>query len=300
VSIPVHPLAAFYAVVNVSATIDKPIHRITLKTNMKRRQFLKSSAVAGIGVATAALNTNAADQTDMTTPEFYELRLYHLRRGLKQKLFDDFYREAALPAMNRAGISPVGVFNVLFGPDSPTMYVLMPHKSLASFADSNDRVHADADYQKLGAEFSNAPATDPSYVRTESFLLHAFSGLPKIEVPASAAGNKARIFELRTYESHSKKANKKKIEMFNTGEIAIFRRTGLRPVFFGETMIGSKMPSLTYMLTFENMAEREKNWSQFVADPEWKKMSTTPGYTDVEIVSNISNIFLRPTPYSQI
>jgi len=40
--------------------------------------------------------------------------------------------------------------------------------------------------------------------------------------------------ELRTYESHSKKANLKKIEMFNTGEIAIFRRAGLSPVFFAK------------------------------------------------------------------
>lgn len=267
---------------------------------MKRRQFLKSSAAAGIGVATAALNATAADKTDMTTPEFYELRLYHLRRGPKTKLFDDFYREAALPAMNRAGISPVGVFNVVYGPDNPTMYILIPHKSLDSFADSNDRVRADADYQKLGAEFINCPATDPAYIRTESFLLRAFPSFPKLAVPAAAAGNKARIFELRTYESHSKKANQKKISMFNNGEIDIFHRTGLRPVFFGETLVGSKMPSLTYMLTFENLAEREKNWAAFIADPDWKKMSTTPGYTDGDVVSNITNLILKPSPCSQI
>jgi hypothetical protein len=48
------------------------------------------------------------------------------------------------------------------------------------------------------------------------------------------------------------------------------------------------------------MAAREKNWRTFVSDPEWKKLSTTPGYTDPEIVCNISNLFLRPTAYSQI
>jgi hypothetical protein len=89
-------------------------------------------------------------------------------------------------------------------------------------------------------------------MRVESSLLAAFEGMPKMEVPAATAGNKPRIFELRTYESHSKKANKKKIEMFNKGEIAIFRRTGLQPVFFGETLIGTKMPNLTYLLVFEH------------------------------------------------
>ena len=111
---------------------------------------------------------------------------------------------------------------------------------------------------------------------------------------------KPRLFELRTYESHSKHANKKKIEMFNTGEIAIFRRTGLTPVFFGETLIGSKLPNLIYMLVFENMADHDKSWGTFGPDPEWKKLSSTPGFTDPEIVSNISNIFLRPAAYSQI
>jgi hypothetical protein len=54
------------------------------------------------------------------------------------------------------------------------------------------------------------------------------------------------------------------------------------------------------MLTFENMAAHDKNWGVFGSDPEWKKLSSTPGYTDPEIVTNISNLFLRPTSYSQI
>ncbi|MBI2925562.1 MAG: NIPSNAP family protein [Verrucomicrobia bacterium] len=268
---------------------------------MKRRQFLKSSlaagSVAGLG---SVLGASAAESSSKSPREFYELRLYHLRRGPKQKLFDDFYREAALPAWNRAGVEPVGVFDVMIGPDSPTKYVLLPHKTIESFATALERVRSDPEYQKAGAEVINAPPSDPAYVRVESGLLVAFEGMPKLEVPALTAAKKSRVFELRTYEAHSKKANKKKIEMFNVGEIAIFRRTGLTPVFFGETIIGTKLPNLTYMLVFENMAERDKNWGTFVGDPEWKKLSTTPGYTDLEILTNISNVFLRPTGYSQI
>lgn len=267
---------------------------------MKRRDFLKSSVTVASAAAVSSSFTGAAAEPARGPREFYELRLYHLRRGPMQKRFETFYRDAAIPAMNRAGISPVGVFTVAAGPDNPTFYVLLPHKSAEAFAGANDKVRADADYQKAGAEFINAPPSDPSYVRVESFLLAAFDGIPRVEVPAATAAKKSRLFELRTYESHSKKANKKKVEMFNTGEIAIFRRTGLTPVFFGETLIGSKMPNLIYMLVFENMAERDKNWGVFVSDPEWKKLSATPGYTDPEIVTNISNIFLRPTDYSQI
>ncbi len=264
---------------------------------MKRREFLKSSvAAASVGALASTLNLSAAEGAEKAPREFYELRLYHLRRGPKLKLFDDFYRDAAIPALGRIGVGPVGVFSVMTGPDSPTMYVLIPHKTIESFATSNERIHADPEYLKAGAEFVNAPATDPAYVRVESSLMAAFEGMPKLQAPEK----KGRMFELRTYESHSKKANSKKIEMFNNGEIGIFQRNGLQPVFFGETLIGSRMPNLTYMLTFENMAAHDKLWGAFGADPEWKKMSTTPGYTDSEIVCNISNVFLRPTTYSQI
>lgn len=186
------------------------------------------------------------------------------------------------------------------GPDSPTLYVLIPYKSLDAVATTAARLAADAEYQKAGASFINIPASDPAYVRMESSLMVAFDGMRQMEVPAAAAGNKPRIFELRTYESHNERANKKKIEMFNIGEISIFRRTGLQPVFFGETIVGARMPNLTYMLTYENMAVRDKNWGTFIADPEWKKLSSTPGYGNAEILSSISSVFLRHAPYSQI
>jgi hypothetical protein len=92
-----------------------------------------------------------------------------------------------------------------------------------------------------------------------------------------------------------------KVRMFaEMGEVDIFRRCGLTPVFFGRTLVGPRMPNLTYMLVYENMAAREKAWSAFRVDPDWKKLSSTTGYADAEIVSNITTVFLRPAAYSQI
>ena len=133
--------------------------------------------------------------------------------------------------------------------------------------------------------------------------MRAFSAWPSLQRPFGGVFEgpaRSRIFELRTYESHSERAARKKIEMFESAEIAIFRRAGLQPVFFGETLVGSQLPNLTYMLVYENMAAHDKQWSAFSSDPEWKKLSTTPGYTDPEIVSNITNVYLRPATYSQI
>jgi hypothetical protein len=269
---------------------------------MKRRRFLVSSiAASALAGATHAIDATAAEAApDEPAREYYELRKYHLRRGPQQTTIDDYFRDAAIPALNRFGIKPVGVFNTTIGPGSPTLYVLLPISSLESADTIHDRIAADQEYLRAGAPFINATPTEPAYVRMDSFWLRAFAGLPKLEVPPGAAEKKPRIFELRTYESHSRKANHTKVQMFNDVEIGILRRTGLRPVFFGETMVGAGMPSLTYMLTFADMEERTRNWGAFVADPEWKKLSSTPGYTDREIVSNISNVILSPTPYSQI
>ncbi len=269
---------------------------------MKRRGFLVSSLAASAlaGATTSVDATTAGSGPAVAGREYYELRKYQLRRGPQQQAINAYFRDANIPAMNRLGIKPVGVFNTTIGPGSPTLYVLAAHSSVESAVTIHDRLTADPEYLKAGAAFINATAAEPAYMRSESFLLAAFAGMPKLELPSETAENKPRIFELRTYESHSKKAHRTKVEMFNSAEIAIFRRTGLRPVFFGETKVGAGQPSLTYMLAFADMEERMRNWAAFVADPEWKKLSSTPGYTDPEIVSNISNVILTPTPYSQI
>lgn len=268
---------------------------------MKRRDFLKSTAIAAsLGGLASTLPTLAAEPGATPAREFYELRRYQFRRGPMVKRFEEYITNAALPAMGRMGVGPIGAFTATSGPDTPAAYVLIPFKSMTDFATMGERLRADAEYQKAGADYINATAGDPPYVRYESSLLVAFTGVPKLEVPAQKTGGKSRIFELRTYESHSKKANKKKIEMFNEGELTLFRKHGLAPVFFGETIIGPKQPNLIYLLAFDDMAAKDKSWGAFGSDPEWKKMSSAPGFTDAEIVSNISNVFLRPMACSQI
>lgn len=237
---------------------------------------------------------SSALAAEAPAPEYYELRSYHLRRGPMVTGFDSFFRDVAIPAWNRAGAGPIGVFDVSVGSDIPSKFVLLPFASPGALMEAHDRFANDPAVK--AAEFSNAPATAPSYLRVESSLLRAFSTIPKLEVPPATP----RIFELRSYESHNEKAHQTKVEMFNAGEIALFRRTGLTPVFFGEGLIGSRLPNLTYLLTYPDMAAREKSWDTFRNDPEWKKLSTTPGYTDPEIVTNISNVLLKPAPYSQI
>jgi hypothetical protein len=88
--------------------------------------------------------------------------------------------------------------------------------------------------------------------------------------------------------------------MFNDGEIGAFQRAGAQPVFFAETIVGARLPNLTYMLSYQDLASRDKVWKAFGADPEWQRLRSTPGLSDAEIVSNITNYIVSPLPFSQI
>jgi hypothetical protein len=88
--------------------------------------------------------------------------------------------------------------------------------------------------------------------------------------------------------------------MFDTGEAAIFQRLGMNPVFFGEAIAGARLPHLSYMLCYDDLAARDRVWSAFGSDPEWQKLRTQSGLSDADIVSNISNVILRPASISDI
>jgi hypothetical protein len=264
---------------------------------MKRREFLAASTVAGLASVPGFAAVPSADK--QSPRDLLEMRMYHMLPGSKRKLLNDFLKDAVLPAYERNGNGPIGVFEPVHGADSLTLYVLIPHKSFESVLSASARIVSDPKFARAAEGFYSAPSSDPPYVRVESSLMVAFERMPQVAVPALAAEKKSRIFEMRIYESHNGKAGKRKVEMFNQGgEIAIFRKTGLEPVFFGETIIGSRIPNLTYMLVFADNAAREKAWGVFRDDPDWKKLSTDSYYADT--VSNITDLILRPTGYSQI
>lgn len=261
---------------------------------MNRRHFLALSGAAGMAAVTSS--SSAAETTAGGNREYYELRQLILDKEEQKAGVDAFLKEAAIPALNRIGIKPVGVFYPSQG-FSP-VYVLLPHPSMDSVATFMQRLGQDSDFTSKGAAFLDAPASAPAFKRIESSLMIAFKGMPRIETPAQ---NPERVFQLRIYESPSVKTNLKKIEMFNdAGEIKIFREVGLNPVFFGQTIVGSKMPNLTYMLGFKSTDEQKAAWGKFGAHPEWKKLSKMPEYADKTILSNITNLPLVPAPYSQV
>lgn len=264
-----------------------------------RRSMLAGAAAGGAALASA--NAHAQPQTPAATPEIYELRTYHLIHGSMKERLDAYLGGAFIPAARRAGCGPVGAFTVIIGIGSPSVHLLVPYPSIADFVALPGRLAADPRYAAAAAPFSDAAPEEPPYVSLEVKLMRAFPHFARVEVPDATSTHKGRIFELRTYHSHSDKAGATKIGMFDTGgEIEIFRRTGLTPVFFAQDLTGPRLPSLTYLLTFPDLATRDRTWSAFGADPAWRRLIATPGLTDRDITTGIDNQILSPTPYSQI
>ena len=261
---------------------------------MQRRTFLQTTLTTG-GIAAMPALTTAADDVRKPGREFFEVRMYSLKPD-KQKILDDYFRAALIPALNRSGIKQVGVFYETPVPSVPVAHLLIPYQNLDQMASATANLETDAEYQKAAAEYLAIPATNAVYDRIESSLLQGFETMPKMEAPAK----KGRLFNLRIYESHNEAASKKKIEMFNKGEIAIFRRVGLTPVLFGEAILGTRIPNLTYLLAFDDDTARGEAWNRFRTDPEWIKLKSIPEYEDKRIVSKITNKLLTPAEYSQI
>jgi hypothetical protein len=164
---------------------------------MTRRDWLAGSLAASSfgGLSAASTGASSPGSAGPAARDFYELKRYQLRSGPEPRLLDAYLREAAVPALNRVGVKPVGVFTGVIGPESPCTYVLVPYSSLDTMTKVRNALARDEEYQRQAADYLNALASQPVYVRFEMCLLEAFETVPRIEVSAAAAGNQPRIFE---------------------------------------------------------------------------------------------------------
>jgi hypothetical protein len=264
---------------------------------MERRQFLAASLATS---AAALAGEAAAQHAPASAGGFYLLRRYNLMSGPQLKTTETFFAEALIPALGRMNLGPVGAFKLDIGQDTPAFYLLIPGPSAGVLAEIDLHLAEDAQFMAAAAPFWNAKAAAPAFQRAETWLLKAFHGWPKLTPPAASATKGKRIFQLRIYESPSNNDHVRKVEMFHSGEFELFLNAGFHPVFFGDTLCGSHMPNLVYMLSFADTAELEAKWNVFRNDPGWKKLSADPRFSFDNIVTNIGNLFLSPLECSQI
>jgi len=86
---------------------------------------------------------------------------------------------------------------------------------------------------------------------------------------------------------------------FATITLKLWEKHGIKQAGFWTTLVGESNQDLTYLLAWESLADRDKKWAAFQADPEWiaKRAETEK---DGPIVQNVSNQLLVPTAYSSV
>ncbi|WP_149304648.1 NIPSNAP family protein [Pareuzebyella sediminis] len=251
---------------------------------MKRRKFIGAAAAASaIPLTGMAGSTNF----NLAQKELYEIRTYEIKFRADQQLLFDYLENALKKSLQKMGVDHLLILQEYGVSDPKRIRVFINYPDAESFMKAQS-LNSDSEYVKMAADYNALTIDKALYERFESSLLLAFDGMPQMSAPIDGAS----LFELRTYEGYSEDAVRRKIKMFNKGEIDIFLKTGLHPVFFGEMIIGPYRPCLTYMLNFKDMEERDANWEKFISHPEWKAMSGLEEYANT--VSKIRRIFLKP------
>jgi len=89
------------------------------------------------------------------------------------------------------------------------------------------------------------------------------------------------------------------LKRFETITLKLWERHGIRQAGFWTVGIGESNQDLYYLLAWESLAERERKWNAFIADPEWIA-ARAETEKDGQIVASVSNQILLPTAFSAV
>ncbi len=242
------------------------------------------------------LSASGAPAAHHEEQQYLEFRTYHLSSADEMAQVDVYLEKGLLPALKRQGIGSVGVFTDEKPDGAPNVYLLIPYDSIGQFSAMQGKLDADGKYQSAAAQYFSTPQKEPRFSRIDSELMLSFKAFPRAAVPALHKQGKPRLFELRSYESHSEKMGTLKVEMFNSGEVPIFLDCGIQPVFMGRVLAGPKMPNLTYMTVYSGRNQLEEGWAKFGKHPDWQELRQVEKYKGT--VSKIHKALLVPRPYS--
>ena len=106
------------------------------------------------------------------------------------------------------------------------------------------------------------------------------------------------IYEMRVYRCLPGRLPNL-LRRFETVTLGIWARHGIRQAGFWTTMVGESNNELTYLLAWDSMAEREKRWGTFLADPEWAAV-VAKTEKDGQLVEDISSQLLAAAAFSAV
>jgi hypothetical protein len=87
------------------------------------------------------------------------------------------------------------------------------------------------------------------------------------------------------------------LKRFENDTLKIWAKHGIKQLGFWTVLVGDGNNDLHYMLAWDSLADRERKWNAFQADPAWHK-ARDESEKDGLLIANINSSFLRPTDFS--
>ena len=109
----------------------------------------------------------------------------------------------------------------------------------------------------------------------------------------------ARVYELRTYTAADGKLEALKAR-FRDHTIRIFKKHGIESIGYWVPQDGERSKNtLIYIVAHPSREEATKNWADFAADPEWKKVAAE-SEANGKLVLKVESVFMDPAEFSQL
>jgi len=106
------------------------------------------------------------------------------------------------------------------------------------------------------------------------------------------------VYEMRVYHCCPGKLPAL-LRRFEEVTLGIWQRFGIRQAGFWTVEVGDSNHDLVYLLAWESLAERERIWPAFMADPEWLEKRAASEAAG-PIVARITNSILKPASFSSV
>ena len=106
------------------------------------------------------------------------------------------------------------------------------------------------------------------------------------------------VYELRTYTCYEGKLDALKAR-FRDHTIEIFNRHGMESIGYWVPQDERSKTTLIYIMAHPSREAAKNSWTEFRADPEWKKVAAE-SEANGKIVQHVDSVFMDPTDFSQL
>ena len=234
--------------------------------------------------------------------EFYVWRHYYPAQRHADAPARGFHPERRDPGVEPARATPIGAFEVVAGVATPTLFLLTPCSTLESLASLDERLEADAITTPApGAAYIERRRTDAATSARKFRCSPRSRNCPGCRcLPQPPRGARACSSSAPTRTRARRRSAPR------CGCSARWGRSTLPPGRADPGVLLENSGGTAHAEHHLHARAREhggtrKSWSTFSSDPETGESSPPPpGYSDADIVSNITTVLLRPAAYSQI